>query len=308
MALLNLIGRVIVLNSITVWENAYDSIEHGLDHLEEAVKKDNPYDYKRAVLDFCHAAELLLKEILFRENPIYVFDKNDLFKKCKDPQKPTIEELYNCKSLEVSALCDTIKKYAPNFRVNLSIFSAEASKLRNKIQHFCYAAKNDEVRALLLKLSYQLLCPAFSYLDTSKSYEPIQKRLYEIFSLDEILDHEKTQLNKDNKEYEIGVCFACGSYGLFIEYNGESYPQECHCVACTYSKSNIHIDEYHECPECGGNSLIYCNELDGGICLLYKCANHRDGGILTPMEWCYECQDYRIEEKCICNKAEEDEE
>ncbi|WP_404453979.1 hypothetical protein LG329_04670 [Virgibacillus necropolis] len=43
-----------------------DSIEHGLEHLEAAIKNDDAYDYKRVVLDFCHAAQLLLKEILFR--------------------------------------------------------------------------------------------------------------------------------------------------------------------------------------------------------------------------------------------------
>ena len=51
---------------ITLWENAYDSIEHGLEHLESAIRIDDAYDYKRVVLDFCHAAELLLKEILLR--------------------------------------------------------------------------------------------------------------------------------------------------------------------------------------------------------------------------------------------------
>ncbi|WP_142312313.1 hypothetical protein [Bacillus wiedmannii] len=62
--------------------------------MEIAINNDNAYDYKRVVLDFCHAAELLLKEVLFRINPIYAFDKNDLFKKWQDPLHPTIGELY----------------------------------------------------------------------------------------------------------------------------------------------------------------------------------------------------------------------
>lgn len=288
--------------SVSLWENAYDSLDHGLDHLEKAVGTGNAYDYKRVVLDFCHAAELLLKEILYRKNPIYAFDKNDLFKKCNDPLNPTLEELYNCKSLEVNPLCEAIKKYVPEFNANLKVYSGEASKLRNKIQHFCYSTTNDEVRRLLLKLSYQLLCPAFTYLNTNQLIAPLQKRLYEVFHIDEILNYHKGIMQATNEDFEIGFCYSCGSLGLFIIYDGYgSYPKSCECVACTYTKKNIQSDDFHECPECSANSLIYAEELDGGICLWYKCANNRDGGILTPMFICDICHEYRIEEVCNCN-------
>ncbi|MDA2480184.1 hypothetical protein ACS2TZ_27125 [Bacillus cereus group sp. Bce025] len=288
------------MNKISLWENCYDSINHGLSHLEEAVKTGNIFDYKRAVLDFSHAAELLLKEMLFRINPVLVFDKNHLFEKCLDPMNPTLDELYNCKSLEVNPLCNAVKKYIPEFEGNFNIFSSQTAKLRNKIQHFCFTVDKDEIREILLKLSYQLLCPAFHYLDYGESYDPIENRLRNIFSCDENMKEQISLLKKIGSEYELGVCFACGSYSFFIEYNGKSYPERCYCTSCNYSKEKIHNEIYYVCPECTVGSLLYCKELDGGICLNYKCANHRDGGILTPMEWCYECQDYRIEDECSC--------
>ncbi|GIO28282.1 hypothetical protein [Ornithinibacillus bavariensis] len=293
---------------ITLWENAYDSIEHGLEHLEIAINNDNAYDYRRAVLDFCHAAELLLKEILFRIDPIYAFDKNDLFKKCLDPLHPTIEELYSCKSLEVHPLCNAVEKYAPElkneYNANLNVFSKEASKLRNKIQHFCYESTVSEIRGTLLKLSYQLLCPVFSYLDTEMKYDPLEERLYEAFSVENVLRYYKEIYHQENRDYSIGCCYACGSYGLIMTYE-EGYPTSCECLACKFTQKDIQVEDYRICPDCGGNSLIYSEELDGGICLWYKCANHKDGGIVISMEMCDSCNDYKIENVCNCTESVE---
>ncbi|PES24637.1 hypothetical protein CN488_04580 [Bacillus anthracis] len=295
---------------ITLWENAYDSIEHGLEHLEVAIRNDDAYEYKRVVLDFCHAAELLLKEILFRINPIYAFDKNDLFKKCIDPLHPTIEELYLCRSLEVHSLCAAVEKYAPELKkkhnANLNVFSTEASRLRNKIQHFCYKSTVSEVRDVLLRLSYQLLCPAFSYLDTGKKYDPLEKRLYEAFSMETVLEYYQVTYDKEQRDYSIGCCYACGSYALIMTYDTTSgYPTSCECLACKFSQKNILLEDYRTCPECGVNALVYSEELDGGICLWHRCANHKDGGILTPMEMCDSCNDYKIEDVCECLETEE---
>ncbi|MED3835920.1 hypothetical protein [Peribacillus frigoritolerans] len=292
---------------VTLWENAYDSIVHGLEHLEAAIENDDAYDYKRVVLDFCHAAELLLKEILFRIDPIYAFDKNDLFKKCIDPLHPTIEELYTCKSLEVNPLCLAVDKYAPELKkkhnANLKVFSGEASKLRNKIQHFCYQSTVSEVRGILLRLSYQLLCPAFSYLDTGKKYDPLEKQLYEAFSMENVLEYYKGLYDKEKRDYSIGCCYACGSYSLIITYDG-GYPTSCECLACKFVQENILEEDYRECPECGAPSLVYSEELDGGLCLWYKCANHKDGGIIIFMEMCDSCNDYKIEDNCLCTEKE----
>lgn len=291
---------------ITLWENAYDSIEHGLEHLESAISNEDVYDYKRVVLDFCHAAELLLKEVLFRKNPIYAFDKNDLFKKCEDPMHPTLEELYSCRSLDIQQLCDAVAKYAPElkiqYKVNLNVFSKEASRLRNKIQHFCYETTAAEVRGILLKLSYQLLCPVFSYLESKEKYDPLEKRLYDAFSMENVLNYFQDIYKKEKRDYEIGCCYACGSYALIMTYDSTTgYPHSCECVACTFSYQNIPVEEYRLCPECGANSIVYSSELDGGICLWYKCANHKDGGIVTDMEFCSSCQDYKIEDDCQCS-------
>ncbi|UOK56172.1 hypothetical protein MGI18_14140 [Bacillus sp. OVS6] len=247
----------------------------------------------------------MLKEVLFRIDPIFAFDKNDLFKKCYDPLHPTIEELYLCRSLEVHPLCDAVEKYVPdlkkNHNANLRVFSGEASKLRNKIQHFCYKSTVTEVRGILLRLSYQLLCPTFSYLDTEKKYYPLEKRLYEAFSMETVLRYYEGIYDQENREYTVGCCFACGSYALIITYgNASDYPTSCECLACKFSQKNILLEDYQVCPECNANALIYSEELSAGTCLWHKCANHKDGGVLTPMEMCDSCKEYKIEDVCNC--------
>ncbi|MFX3643284.1 MAG: hypothetical protein ACE3L7_32330 [Candidatus Pristimantibacillus sp.] len=288
-------------------ENAYDSLDHGIEHLEKAVKEDNPFEYKRAVLDFCHAAELLLKEVLFRINPIYVFDKNDLFKRCKDPLNPTINELYTCKSLEVNPLCEAIKKYAPdlsaNTGANLNVFSNTAAPFRNKIQHFCFETSEKEVREILLKLSYQLLSPVYKYLDMDKEFDPIMERLYVAFQMENVINYHSEELRVQNKAFDIGSCFSCGLYGLFLLFdNSTGYTNSCHCAGCGFSLPKIPIEEYRVCPECSGYTLIYSSELQGGVCTYYRCANHKDGGILISMEFCTDCHDYKVEEECKCTE------
>ena len=90
---------------LSLGENTKDSINHGLVHLEKAVRDNSISDYKHAILSLFQATELILKELLAIKDIIYVFDKNSLFDKCVNPLEPTLEELYNCKSIEVNKLC-----------------------------------------------------------------------------------------------------------------------------------------------------------------------------------------------------------
>ena len=98
-----------------------------------------------------------------------------------------------------------------------------------------------------------------------------------------------------------GVCFNCGEYSLYIMYDDSSYPTKFFCSSCSYKRSDINAEEYLICPECGAVSLLYDEELQGGICLWHRCVNHKDGGILIEMEFCTSCNCYKIEDNCNCN-------
>jgi hypothetical protein len=128
------------------------------------------------------------------------------------------------------------------------------------------------------------------------------EKLEELYCLDANADREEKMLNIGDDDFARGTCHNCNNYSMFIFYDKESYPTRFYCTSCPHERSEIEIEDFRECPECGTNSLVYDENLLDGICLWYKCPNHRDGGVLIDMEYCDECNDYKIEEVCDCNR------
>lgn len=60
---------------LNLFDNAIDSILHGLEHYAEG--NLNPRDYKFSILHVAQGVELLLKERLAREHWVLVFEKVD---------------------------------------------------------------------------------------------------------------------------------------------------------------------------------------------------------------------------------------
>lgn len=297
--------------NISLLENALDSINHGLDHLKIAIDNNSSTDYKQSILLVFQGMELILKELLFQKDPIYMFDKNALFEKCADFQNPKLEELYNCKSLEINQICNAIKKLYPGLLDKESFKIIEySSKIRNKVQHFSLQIDKQELKKTIAKMHGKVISPALrqigeKFLDGSFK-NPFEARIEEILQFDKIAYQESEILKMGDVDFEKGHCFACGNSSFFFIYSeGPGYPESCYCTSCGYSKESLSHQEKFECPECGAFSLLYCEKLDAGICLWYNCGNHKEGGLLTSMEWCSDCNSYKIESICKCNMNEE---
>jgi len=294
----------------TLLENAIDSISYGIEQLEQAIIKDNPRGYKYALLYLFQGTELLLKENLVEINPIIIFDKNSLYSNCADPAKPTIEELYNCRSIDTNGICNELKKHYPqlynnNFRNTISLIARE----RNKLQHFGIETQKKDLKVNLIKLYNHVIKPSLKLIANKINNNTFNDFLSEsfenIFCFVNNADNEVKMLNVSNVDFTRGCCFDCGNYSFFIRYDGESYPHSFYCTSCDYKREGIGVEYFRECPECSANSLVFDEQLGGGTCLWHKCANHRDGGVLMDMEICECCNDYRIEGKCLCNTEDE---
>ena len=204
---------------ISLYENAFDSILHGLEHLEIAKNKDSKTDYKHALLALFQGVELLLKQLLYLKSHIYVFCKNSLYKKCKDPLNPTLEELFQCKSLEIGELCREVKKYYKELR-SLKIVE-DLAKERNKIQHFATDFDEKKLVEDIIKLNYKVITPSLRIIgeeveDLDIKKDELNMKIKSIFSLWDIADKEEKILNLDSKIFSRGGCPGCGNYSLFI--------------------------------------------------------------------------------------------
>lgn len=286
-------------------ENAIDSIEYGLEYFEKAEKEKVTKYYKYAILSLFQGTELLLKELISHENIIYIFDKNSLFRNCNDPFSPKLDELYNCKSIDIKEICITIKKFYPNYFDNNSIKIIEKiAKERNKIQHFAIDINTNEIKENLTLLYGKVIKPSFEYLnDNNKSIKNIfDDKIEEIFGYHKNADLEEKILRTKNINYGRGCCYNCSNYSLFVINEAQNLYKEFYCTSCPINLKEIDETKIRECPECYCNSLLYYDETFQGICLNTHCANNRDGGVLIEMYPCEVCNDYVIEGKCLCTE------
>jgi hypothetical protein len=283
----------------TLIENSLDSIEWGLVQLKKADEENNPSSFKQSLLSLFQGAELALKEILVLINPITIFDKNSLFHHCQTPLKPKIEELYNCKSLNIRGISIEVKKHYDNIFTNTNIKVFEKlAKERNKIQHFAIEISPEVLTNQLLELYLLIIKPAFKIItehDYSHPKDGIS--LYEI--KERISNFESSFLSiQIGDGFSQGICPVCNSYNnLFIIYEDESYPFYCYCTACDYELKDIAPESYNICPECDSASLVYDEEYQAGICLWHKCYYCNEGGFVEMLP-CDTCSGFEIEGCC----------
>lgn len=275
-------------------ENAIDSIETGLAHFYLAEKEHSDHDYKRCLLDLFQGAELVLKTTLARINDTLIFEESSLKKFCNEPQQPTVQELYRCKSVTIYELCKRVKKYYPALfdEEDLKLMNALATE-RNKIQHFAIEINPEHLAVLLRELYLKVFKPAFRViLIDEEGIDSFNSKIKQ-----QIISFEEQFLNITiEHEYTLALCPNCESWSHFIIYAGDSFPVETYCMCCNFHLCDLEIWDYKICPECDAASVIYVPEHQAGVCLWHKCYYSKEGGFL-PMEPC-KCGGYKIEERC----------
>jgi len=284
----------------TLIENSLDSISSGMKYLDYAEQKKSPSHYKKALLSLFQGAELILKEILVQIDPIIIFDKNSLFRNCLSPLNPTMEELFECKSIDINGICQELKKHYPDEfqKANLKVIQ-ELAKERNKIQHFAFEMSPNELKGSLLKLYIMVIKPAMKIAGKKAALDKFVEGINNINFDEQATDVEESFLNVDKRnEFTKGGCCHCENYSLFIIYDGESYPIACYCTTCGFERTNIDISEFYECPECSSPSVIYDEKLGAGMCLWYRCADCAES-VKTDMLPCTNCGGFLIEGHCI---------
>lgn len=126
---------------LSLLENAYDSFNESLAKAEQA-EKENPFKWKFALLHLVHTIELLLKQRLHEEHPLFIYE--DI-----DRQTKTV-------SLEKAVA--RLQKLGVTLGQNDIHYVKQAIKARNTIMHFEVDLHVNEVRRGYLQI--------FDFLDT----------------------------------------------------------------------------------------------------------------------------------------------
>ena len=132
-------------------ENAMHSLSEAASYYNSADVEARPDRYKFGILLTAHCAELLLKEILLRVHPAFIYSDVDRYR-----QDSTNDETIGYKM--------AIKRVKTIAHVNLSVYEnhlSELGEVRNRLQHFKYEI-NGEYHKQLMPNSEQFYYSAIS--------------------------------------------------------------------------------------------------------------------------------------------------
>jgi hypothetical protein len=114
--------------SLSLIENAADSLSHATDHIGSITKNDIS-GWKREGLDLSHVIELLFKERLRKAHPAFIFEKVDDYTSSKKTAQ--------VRTVSFKKSLDRLKNIAGiTFSKNDSNYIKRLNKRRNEIMHY----------------------------------------------------------------------------------------------------------------------------------------------------------------------------
>lgn len=274
-------------------ENALHSLNEALKYYNENADEDINVDkFKFCVIHTNHCIELLLKEILIRVHPAFIYE---------DIDKYTINNSDELQTIGYTLALKRVKKICNIDFQQYESYIADLGKIRNKIQH--YKCKIDGIyyKNLIIKAfsAIEYILQDIMQLDI-KNYEHV----IDIDQLDFLLEDAATlemrindirtefrnnrsirfEIEYDRNKYFQPPCPICGTYSLSVGDNirckmcnstFENFEKLCEaddaCIMTNFINRELgrrkpYIITY-ECSECDNNSVVFQYDLGGWICL-----------------------------------------
>lgn len=268
--------------------NSYDFIKKGL----KAIISDDEEEYKYAILHLYSGVIIFLKDILFKEHWILIF---------QDVDKADKSKLFDgtIKSVNHDTLINRLKETeAFNLSGDLYGDLKWMREQRNKIEHLHNELNPHEVRsriAIFLNNLYNIYHDYESSSDGSsfsknknivEEYEVLFELIKEYsFEFDTFIEKRESMIkHKLEKSYITLTCPNCSRKTLEIIPNDES----CFCHFCSMT---LNIEDFYY-----NNSKEYLNEIEYGYGRP-QCSNCNSNkvfiqGIDIVCFDCFECYDY----------------
>ena len=235
------------MHQFTLIENALDSLEHAIDHLNDpgGLKKG---DYKRVILDLSHVAELLFKERLRKIHPAFVLSNVDKF-----PSKMA------CTIGAAEALQRLQKIGGVEFKDEDQAALRTIREKRNEIEHYEFSISEKEARVVIgnvlvfiFRFSFdeiglnwadrRINDPKWSKLNEfAEFYEAQRAHIMDTLADSTIPTLECPICHNDTFDIECETCVLCGHREEILE---------CRLCKESYLYSDVEYENAGLCPKC----------------------------------------------------------
>lgn len=235
------------MHKFSLIENALDSLEHAIVHLNEpnGLKKG---DYKRVILDLSHVAELLFKERLRMVHPAFVLSNVDKYPSTTAHTISAADALTRLQKIgnvefkdEDQAALKTIREKRNEIEhYEFSISEKEARVVIGNVLVFIFRFATDEVS--LDWADRRINDPSWSKLNEfAEFYEAQRTYITETLWDSDIPTQDCPICRNDTFDLESEACVLCGHREEVLE-----------CVVCkaSYLYSDVEYEEAGLCPKC----------------------------------------------------------
>lgn len=246
------------MNKNPLFLNAIDSLKVGIDYY---VHEPFKTAHKHSILTIYHSIELLLKEKLYRVNPILIY--TNINKKINDDSNTV-------------GLSDILIRFE-NLSIDITEFKSiliDLQKRRNRIEHHKYHENTDDSITIgkSLKFIYEFLLNQLNedieeYID-SEDLEEMKKL---IFTYSELIDKAKKkaiELADSNTNFSepceentvVHICPMCGEETMVVDIYGNGICTYCGAnekfIRCEYCYEwSYNISELNMCENCTDNKM-----------------------------------------------------
>jgi hypothetical protein len=233
---------------LTLVENALDSFEHAISHLNAMPKAPTAGAFKRIILDLSHVAELLFKERLRQIHPAFILSDIDKYPSASAHTVTASDALRRLQRIgevefneaDQSALKTIREKRNEIEHYEFSIDATEAKVVIGSVLAFIFRFATDEVG--LDWAGRRIEDPAWKRLTEYAEFYEIEKaRVLEALDASGIPTMECPTCGNETFDMEAEVCVLCGHSEEVLQ-----------CKSCNadYLYSNVEYEEAELCPEC----------------------------------------------------------
>lgn len=245
----------------TLVENALDSLEHAISHLNVMPKAPTAGTFKRIILDLSHAAELLFKERLRQIHPAFILSDVDKYPSATAHTVTAADALRRLQRIgevefteaDQSALKTIREKRNEIEHYEFSLDEKEAKVVIGSVLAFIFRFATDEVG--LDWAGRRIEDPAWIRLNEYAEFYEIEKaRVLDTLKDSDTPTVECPMCGNATFDMEAEVCVLCGHIEPVLQ-----------CKSCNadYLYSNVKYEDAELCAKCeweDGYAAAHCEK------------------------------------------------